>query len=231
MGAGFGCGPDRTVFLHIYDLSGSRVVEHANKIFRSLGTGAFHAAIEVYGKEWSFGFCKQGSGVFSNKPKGCDLHHYSESMALGITNMSRDSFEGLMEKLTRKWRGRDYDMLYKNCCHFCDDLCAALRVDPLPDWVNNLAVAGATLDQGFKRGFMKEDSDDARTTAILEAAKAGRFDSQFRGVFSESKAWDLLAQEGELLDSARKTSDFRKSSDFLSDIGRAVSRTWSEASL
>lgn len=230
MGAGFGCGPDRTVMLHIYDLSGNRVVEHANKLFRSLGTGAFHAAVEVYGKEWSFGFCRSGTGVFSCPPKGCELHHYSESLHMGVTNVSRDSFEGLMEKLLRKWRGRDYDLLYKNCCHFCEDLCSALRVDPLPDWVNNLAGAGATLDRGFSWAVNSFDAaDDTRTEAIIEAAKAGRIDARYRkSGISEARAWDLLAKVGDLHESYGVTAT---TSSIMKEFGRVATRTWSGGSI
>lgn len=227
MGAGLGCGPDRAVRLHIYDLSGNRVVEQANKIFRSLGTGAFHAAVEVYGKEWSFGFCRSGTGVFSCPPKGCELHHYSESLHMGVTNVSRDSFEGLIEKLVKKWRGRDYDLLYKNCCHFCEELCSALRVDPLPDWVNNLAAAGATLDKGFKRlGSSFDANDDTTREAIIEAAKMGRIDQRYRKTsasFSEAKAWDLLAAVGDLHENSVATTTSR----FMEEMGRVATRTWS----
>ena len=34
------------------------------------GTGAFHAAIEVYRVEWSYGFTDEGTGIFACDPTG-----------------------------------------------------------------------------------------------------------------------------------------------------------------
>ena len=57
------------VTLHVYDLGRGQL--------KAVGThwaGAFHSAVEVNDREWSFGATDQGSGVFSNAPRGCTMH-------------------------------------------------------------------------------------------------------------------------------------------------------------
>lgn len=220
-----GCCSNRTVQLHIYDLSGSRMVSHANKLFRSLGTGVFHAAVEVYGLEWSFGFSPSGSGVFCCPPKTCELHHYRESIDLGITDVSEEDFDRIVERLKLRWQGRHYDMLYQNCCHFCDNLAKALGVDPLPDWVNNLAAAGATLDRGFKWAVNPWDSvDDELTAEIIEAAKSGNINPYYTDSrLGETRVLTMFAQAGAM----ERSDSFSATSGIMFEMGQVVSRTFS----
>lgn len=44
----------RMVLLHVYDLTPA-ISNYVNRIMRPLGAGAFHAGVEVYGQEYSFG--------------------------------------------------------------------------------------------------------------------------------------------------------------------------------
>ena len=47
-----------------------------------------------------------------------------------------------------EWPGVGYDMLKRNCVHFCDELCARLHVAPLPRWINRFARGGALVSDG-----------------------------------------------------------------------------------
>merc|ERR1719384_2626645 len=51
----------------------------------------------------------------------------------------------LMQRLELRWQGKDYDVLKRNCCHFCQEMCALLGVHDMPLWVTNLAGAGAAV--------------------------------------------------------------------------------------
>lgn len=207
MGAKLGCEPSvgaeskDTVKLNIYDVSGTRIVEEANKIFRALGTGAFHAAVEVFGKEWSFAFCEQGSGVFQCEPRHCSQHTYRETINMGDTDLTEEEFGALIERLRSEWQGCDYDLLRKNCCTFSNELCTALHVQEVPKWVTNLAGAGATVNKGVQEAMVKggEGLDKAKAAAIIAAAKAGEVDEkyQIRGQ-AQAKAQELLIKAGEL---------------------------------
>lgn len=37
-----------------------------------------------------------------------------------------------MRELSREWAGNSYDLLAKNCNHFCDEFCEKLGVQKLP---------------------------------------------------------------------------------------------------
>ena len=51
-------------------------------------------------------------------------------------------------ELQAQWPGESYDLLHRNCVHFCDALCVRLGVGPLPGWVNRFAHGGAVVSDG-----------------------------------------------------------------------------------
>ncbi|KAK9914312.1 hypothetical protein M0R45_038098 [Rubus argutus] len=139
------------VVLHIYDVTNSgsdktnSTIMQINKIFKDgIGLGGiFHSAVQVYGEdEWSFGFCEQGSGVFSCPSGKNPMYTYRESIVLGTTDCSIFKVNQILRELSREWPGFCYDLLSKNCNHFCDELCERLGVPKLPGWVNRFAHAG-----------------------------------------------------------------------------------------
>eukprot|EP00931_Biecheleriopsis_adriatica_P077242 TRINITY_DN50846_c0_g1_i1.p1 TRINITY_DN50846_c0_g1~~TRINITY_DN50846_c0_g1_i1.p1 ORF type:complete len:565 (+),score=100.96 TRINITY_DN50846_c0_g1_i1:29-1696(+) len=131
------------VTLHIYDL-GSKL-SGVNVLAKAIGTGAFHAGVEIYGREWSYGGTDGGTGVFHNPPRGCTAHSYRESIAMGFTSMTKQEVDKLILELAKEWQGPSYDLLRHNCCHFSDALCIRLGVGPVPSWVTSLAGVGAML--------------------------------------------------------------------------------------
>eukprot|EP00928_Gymnodinium_smaydae_P088184 TRINITY_DN72306_c0_g1_i1.p1 TRINITY_DN72306_c0_g1~~TRINITY_DN72306_c0_g1_i1.p1 ORF type:complete len:267 (+),score=69.99 TRINITY_DN72306_c0_g1_i1:38-802(+) len=183
------------VKLNIYDVTTNGAIRGVNKLFRVIGTGAFHSGLEVYGQEWSYGFSETGdTGVFPCPPRGCEVHAYRESLELGTTELSEAEVLQLVEQLEPAWLGGDYDLLRKNCCSFTNEMSERLGTGPIPAWVKNLAGAGATLNDGFARV-----GDAAHRQAIVAAAKAGEIDKKY-GVAStvESNARAILTKAGEL---------------------------------
>lgn len=183
-----------TVTLHIYDVSTVSTVKHLNHIFRAVGTGAFHAAVEVYGQEWSYGYNDDGStGVFGNVPKSCEEHQYREAIPMGSTQMSEDEVNEVIRELQDRWPGDGYDLLSHNCCHFSDSLCQRLGVGPIPGWVLNLAGAGASLNHGFQTL-----ASGAKAAAVIAGAKAGHVDEQYARGKIGTTARELLDKAGNL---------------------------------
>ncbi|GAQ84393.1 hypothetical protein KFL_001870140 [Klebsormidium nitens] len=148
--------------LHVYDVTNSTPSTNANilrinRITRdALGIGGiFHGAIEVYGEEWSFGYCEDGSGVFSCPPKQNPMYKYRESIPLGMTAFDQQKVRQILVALSKEWPGSSYDLLAKNCNHFCDEFSKRLGVGLIPAWVNRFAnvgdsaadLAGATMLQ------------------------------------------------------------------------------------
>lgn len=89
--------------------------------------------LQVYGdEEWSFGFCEQGPGVFSCPSQRNPMYTYRECIVLGKTNCSILKVKQILRELSREWPGNSYDLLAKNCNHFCDEFCEKLGVQKLP---------------------------------------------------------------------------------------------------
>ncbi|XP_027367428.1 deubiquitinase DESI2-like [Abrus precatorius] len=139
------------VIVHIYDVTNNQsqrlnsTVLHINRIFKDgIGLGGiFHSAVQVYGdEEWSFGFCEAGTGVFSNPSGKNTMYTYRKSVVMGKTNFSVFKVNRILRELCREWPGNSYELLSKNCNHFCDEFCVRLGVPKLPGWVNRFANAG-----------------------------------------------------------------------------------------
>ena len=95
--------------------------------------GLFVLLSQVYGDdEWSFGFCEQGTGVFSCPSGKNPMYTYREFIVLGKTNCSIFKVNQILRELSREWPGSSYDLLSKNCNHFCDEFCERLGVPKLP---------------------------------------------------------------------------------------------------
>ncbi|KAL9255355.1 DeSI-like protein [Drosera capensis] len=139
------------VILHIYDVTNSgsektnNTILQINKIFKDrIGLGGiFHSAV-YENDEWSFGYCEQGSGVFSCPSGQNPMYTYREKLVLGKTNLTIFKVNQILRELSREWPGSSYDLLSKNCNHFCDEFCDKLGVPKLPGWVNRFANAGDT---------------------------------------------------------------------------------------
>ena len=85
------------VTLHIYHVSTDSRVGAVNEYLEAMGTGAFHAGVEVNGKEWSYGYSPDGSGVFSCSPKGCKAHVYKDSLEMGECQKSSAEIEAIIQ--------------------------------------------------------------------------------------------------------------------------------------
>lgn len=122
------------VFLHVYDCASEKSNNLQYLVFQH---GVFHASVEVYGREWTFGGC----GMDSLSPPGRDPNYpnHRERLCQGCTRLSEQQVFELIGNLQRKWKGRHYDLLTKNCCHFAQELLAELGVQPMPKWVNRAA--------------------------------------------------------------------------------------------
>lgn len=87
---------------------------------------------QVYDQEWSFGFCDIGTGVFSCAPKSNPMYTYRETVPLGRTMLAKYRVNQIVRELGSEWKGTSYDLLSRNCNHFCEELCIRLGVQNLP---------------------------------------------------------------------------------------------------
>lgn len=135
------------VMLNIYDIGTAPPIQMVNTCLQSCSMGLFHCGVEVHDTEWSFAATRSGagSGVFWSWPRQCEMHSFRESVALGKTKFSERGVEQLIQVLQVAWPAAHYDILRRNCCHFCGELCQRLGVGPLPSRVLNLADASACM--------------------------------------------------------------------------------------
>ncbi|KAI4975437.1 hypothetical protein ZWY2020_049044 [Hordeum vulgare] len=87
----------------------------------------------VYGdEEWSFDYYENGSGVFSCPPGKNPMYTFRESIVLGKTSCSLLVVNRIARDLSREWPGASYELLSRNCNHFCNEFCDKLGVPKLP---------------------------------------------------------------------------------------------------
>jgi hypothetical protein len=60
------------------------------------------------------------------------MYTYRESVVLGQTSFPNFEVNQILRELSREWPGNSYDLLSKNCNHFCDEFCERLEVPKLP---------------------------------------------------------------------------------------------------
>jgi len=140
------------VLLHIYNVTKDDRIGTLNFLLANAMSplkfgGAFHAGVEVGGLEWSYGQTHSDKpGVECVKPKTHPFHHYRQSVHLGKTQHSMDRVVSILADLVEEYPGHKYDMLRRNCCHFSDEFCQRLDVEPVPGWVHRFARVGAQAD-------------------------------------------------------------------------------------
>lgn len=188
------------VTLHIYHVTDMSTVKQVNSVLKTVGTGAFHAGVEVYGKEWSYGYIEGGTGLFVCEPGECEVHSYIQAMPVGSTALSEEEVRVLLRELAADWQGDDYDVLRCNCCHFSEELCRRLGVDGLPRWVTSLAGHGAAVDDTLHTVFSGANT----------AASKARFGADFAlGAMTERRPENMTTRGGS--DSCK---NYRRSSSF-----------------
>lgn len=97
----------------------------------------------VHGVEYAFGAHDHPTtGIFEVEPKQCPGFTFRKSILIGRTDMGDKEVRAFMEKLAEEYSGNSYNLITKNCNHFCHDACLQLTGKPIPSWVNRLARLG-----------------------------------------------------------------------------------------
>jgi len=97
----------------------------------------------VHGVEYAFGAHEYPStGIFEGVPKKCEGFTFRKGILIGWTESGPEDVKKVMEELAEKYRGNAYNLITKNCNHFCNDVCVRLTGNHIPSWVNRLARIG-----------------------------------------------------------------------------------------
>ncbi|KAK9922990.1 hypothetical protein M0R45_031426 [Rubus argutus] len=125
------------VYLNVYDLT------PYNGYAYWLGLGVYHSGVQVHGIEYAFGAHEfPTTGIFEGEPKKCDGFTFRKSILIGKTDVGPLEVRAVMEQLAEEYKGSAYNLITKNCNHFCNDACIRLTANPIPSWVNRLARIG-----------------------------------------------------------------------------------------
>ncbi|XP_054784038.1 deSI-like protein At4g17486 [Prosopis cineraria] len=125
------------VYLNVYDLT------PINGYAYWFGLGVYHSGVQVHGVEYAFGAHEYSTtGIFEAEPRRCDGFAFRKTILVGKTDMGAEEVRCVMEELAGEYKGNAYNLITKNCNHFCNDACIRLTGNPIPNWVNRLARIG-----------------------------------------------------------------------------------------
>ncbi|MED6186321.1 hypothetical protein PIB30_065550 [Stylosanthes scabra] len=125
------------VYLNVYDLT------PINGYAYWFGLGVYHSGVQVHDVEYAFGAHEYSStGIFEGEPKRCEGFRFRKTILIGKTDMGPGEVRAVMEELAAEYRGNAYNLITKNCNHFCNETCIRLTGNPIPSWVNRLARIG-----------------------------------------------------------------------------------------
>ncbi|XP_071703892.1 deSI-like protein At4g17486 [Rutidosis leptorrhynchoides] len=126
------------VFLNVYDLT------TINGYAYWLGLGVYHSGLQVHGVEYAFGSHERSTtGIFQVEPKRCEGFVFRKQILIGYTEKDRREVRKIMEELADDYKGISYNLITKNCNHFCNDACVRLTGKTIPRWINRLARIGS----------------------------------------------------------------------------------------
>mmetsp|Transcript_26308 Transcript_26308/g.52604 ORF Transcript_26308/g.52604 Transcript_26308/m.52604 type:complete len:266 (-) Transcript_26308:87-884(-) len=152
-------GAQSIVTLNVYDLNHDSGFKRLNRWLEPLDMGFFHCGVEVCGVEWSYccvglvsnewnpiyGESPAETGVYSYLPRRCPEHSFRESMEMGRTCKPPGVILRHLRAMRHEWVADEYDLLERNCCHFCLELCRRLGLDGVPEKVLRLPRLAKTM--------------------------------------------------------------------------------------
>ena len=108
-----------TVRVHVYDLNANY-----NDLAYPIGLGIHHSAVEIYDREYAFGYHDDANvtGVFDIAPKSAPHPaKYRETIEIGTSLLTEDQFADALEALRRDFPGPSYDLLKTELQHVHGD--------------------------------------------------------------------------------------------------------------
>ncbi|XP_071731842.1 deSI-like protein At4g17486 [Rutidosis leptorrhynchoides] len=186
------------VYLNVYDLTSM------NGYAYWLGLGVYHSGVQVHGVEYAFGCHEQATtGIFEGEPKQCEGFTFRKQILIGWTDKNLRDVRGIMEELAEEYKGISYNLITKNCNHFCNDVCVRLTGNSIPSWINRLA----------KIGFLC----NCIIPASISSIKVGIEDNT---VHNEGEMKKLTSRSSRSTSSSSGSPDYEKSSLTSPTVGR-----------
>jgi hypothetical protein len=213
------------VTLHVYSLGTTSTVKRANRLLHMLGTGIFHAGVEVYGVEYFFAghATETGSGIRKCIPGACDNHTHFKSLPMGRVERSKDDVLAILREMSGCWTMELYNLLTRNCCHFALEFMSLLGVDLrlAPRWLLRSSNLAAKLSHAgvWRTPACVQDPSEEQKTLMPCATRphTSTLASLKYGVISALKQSRMaLCQDADEAEKSRNTFSSRISSRFCS---------------
>ncbi|KAK9109966.1 hypothetical protein Sjap_018026 [Stephania japonica] len=124
------------VYLNFYDLHPI----NGSIYWLGLGLSLYHSGIQVHGVEYEFGgHDSRSTGIFKRKPRECHELTFRKSILIGRTDLGPHEVHKFMEELSKSYTRTSYNLITKNCNHFCNDVSLRLTGKRIPRYINRLA--------------------------------------------------------------------------------------------
>lgn len=125
------------VYLNVYDVTAF------NGYAYWFGLGVFHSGVQVHGVEYAYGAHDYpATGIFDAEPRLCPGFVFRKSILIGWTDLGPQEVQDLIDEFSESYAGNTYNLISKNCNHFCNEVCHRLTGNTIPRWVNRLANLG-----------------------------------------------------------------------------------------
>lgn len=121
------------------------------------------------------------TGVYWCRPKQNTFYTFRESVLLGRTRLSHQQIARVLAEFRSEWQGFKYDMLGRNCNHFCDELSRKLVGEGTPLFLNRFAVGAEVTVRTLTPVFLQLQRLGAMLQETSQAARAW-IASNFSGV-------------------------------------------------
>ena len=123
-----------------------------NDMLDVFGMSIYHAGVEVFGREYSFGMDPSGrpdptiDGVFVVPPRKA-VGDFKEAITVGHmpANFTPQALEGVVRQMRQTWKAVTYHILERNCTHFAREMVVTLDASfkpNFPDYVCRVANVG-----------------------------------------------------------------------------------------
>jgi len=160
------------VTLHVYSLGTTSALKSANKVMHKLGTGVFHAGVEVHGVEYFFvGHASEtGVGIRSCVPGACAGHKHFKALPMGKVRLSRMGVLAIITQMSSSWTMETYHLLTRNCCHFALEFMRHLGVElsHAPKWLlrSSRLAARMSLARVWRAPAFIQDHGDEKESLM-----------------------------------------------------------------
>jgi len=121
--------------LNVYDLSPT------NDYLFPVGMGLHHSGVEVGGREYSYG---SDGGIYDAPPKNAPGARFRCQLEMGIFDGGTQELNKALDECRHNggFGSNGYNLIRKNCNHFCNALVWQLLRRPIPAHINRLANLG-----------------------------------------------------------------------------------------